>query len=78
MYDVRSVPFPTLSDQCCQMVYLRAKNTNLGKLWKVLQRKVVFFTANLSILRPDGIFNGLLVHFVDVWYTFSRFGMLYR
>jgi hypothetical protein len=37
-----------------------------------------FFTAILSILRPNGIVYGYLVHFVLIWYIFTRFGMLYR
>jgi hypothetical protein len=32
----------------------------------------------LSILRPNGVFYGHLVHFVVIWYIFSRLGMLYR
>jgi hypothetical protein len=39
---------------------------------------VVFCIAILSILRQNGIFYGYLVHLVVIWYTFSRFGMLYR
>jgi hypothetical protein len=38
----------------------------------------VFFRPILSILRPNGKFYGLLVHFVVIWYTFFRFGMLYQ
>jgi hypothetical protein len=57
--------------QCCQMVYFQTKNPNLGKFWKVLQWKMmVFFMAILSILRPNDIFYGHLVHFVVIWYIF--------
>jgi hypothetical protein len=35
--------------------------------------------AILSILRPNGThFYRRLVHFVIIWYIFTRFGMLYR
>jgi hypothetical protein len=67
------------------MVYFQIKNTNLGKFWKVLQRKMlvflwsfrlfysqmVYFMAIWYIWWPLGMFGGLLVYF-------SRFGMLYR
>jgi hypothetical protein len=62
-----SVPFP--GRQCCQVVYFQAKNPNLGKVCKVLQWKtLVFSMANLSILRPNGIFYGRWVHFVVIWH----------
>jgi hypothetical protein len=31
-----------------------------------------------NILQPFGISYGHLVHFVVIWYIFSRFGMLYQ
>jgi hypothetical protein len=31
-----------------------------------------------SILRPIGIFYGLWVYFVAIWYIFTHFGMLYQ
>jgi hypothetical protein len=34
--------------------------------------------AIFYILRPIGNFRGHLVHFVVIWYIFSRFGMLYQ
>jgi hypothetical protein len=40
--------------------------------------KVSIFMAVLSVLRPNGIFCGHLVHFVVIWYIISPFGMLYR
>jgi hypothetical protein len=59
-------------------VYFQTKNPNFGKLWRALRwKKLVFFMAILSILRPNGIFYSHLVHFVVIWYIFSRFGMLY-
>jgi hypothetical protein len=49
----------------------QTKNSNLGKFWKVLQWKMlVFFVAILSISRPNGVFNGHLVHFVVIWNIF--------
>jgi hypothetical protein len=38
----------------------------------------IIFWAILSILRPNGIFYGHLVHFVVIWYIFSRSGKFYR
>jgi hypothetical protein len=65
--------------QCCQMVYFRTKNSNLGKIFEGLSMEDVgICTAILSILLPNGIFYGHLVHFVIIWYTFSRVGILYR
>jgi hypothetical protein len=70
---------PRTPVQCCQMVYFQTENPNLGKFWKVLQWKMFgIFRAILSISRPTGIFYGHLVHFVVIWYIFTRFGMLYR
>jgi hypothetical protein len=37
-----------------------------------------YLRAILSILRTNDIFYGHLVHFVVIWYIFTRFGMLYR
>jgi hypothetical protein len=31
-----------------------------------------------SILLPFGIVCGLLVYYMNIWHTFSRFGMLYQ
>jgi hypothetical protein len=61
------------------MVYFKTKNTNLGKFGRVLQWKMlVYFMANLSILRSFGIVYGHLVHFMANWYIYSHFGMLYQ
>jgi hypothetical protein len=61
------------------MVHFQTKNPNLGKFWKVLQWKMFgIFRAILSISRPTGVFYGHLVHFVVIWYIFTRFGMLHR
>jgi hypothetical protein len=54
------------------MVYFRTKNPTLGKFDRFLQWKNVgIFYAVWAILRPFGIFNGLLVYF-------SHFGLLYQ
>jgi hypothetical protein len=39
---------------------------------------VGIFRAILSILGPNGILYGHLVHTVVIGYNFPRFGMLYR
>jgi hypothetical protein len=58
------------------MVYFQTKTLNLGKFWRVLQRKLlVYFVAIWSILRPFGIF---FCHSVYLWYIFPRFGMLHQ
>jgi hypothetical protein len=58
------------------MVHFQTKNLNLSKFWTVLQWNI--FRAILSILQPNGIFYGHLVHFAVIRYIFPRFGMLYR
>jgi hypothetical protein len=61
------------------MVYFQTKNPILGKFWKVLQWKMlVFLGPFLSLLWPNGLFYGHLVHFVVIWYIFPRFGISYR
>jgi hypothetical protein len=58
-------------EQGCQMVYLQAKNPNLGKFWRILQRKIlVYFMSIRYILRPFAIFYGHLVYFLVIWYIF--------
>jgi hypothetical protein len=53
------------------MLYFQTQNPNLGKFWKVLQLKMlVIFMSISSILWPNGIFYGHLVHFVVIWYMF--------
>jgi hypothetical protein len=70
------------------MVYFQTKNSNLGKFWKVLQKKIlvflwliclfyglmVFCMANWYIVWPIGTFWGHLVHFVVIWYILWSFG----
>jgi hypothetical protein len=59
------------------MAYFQTKNPNSGQFWKVLQWKMlVYFMAIRSVLRPFGIFCGILVYFMVISYIFSRFGML--
>jgi hypothetical protein len=54
--------------------YFKTKNPNLGKLWSVLQWKMlVYFMAIWSILHPLGILCGHFVYFVVIWYIFGIF-----
>jgi hypothetical protein len=65
--------FPTSwkMNQCCQMVYFQTKNPNFGQILKGLEMgDVEIFMTILSILRPNKIFYGHLVHFVVIWYIF--------
>jgi hypothetical protein len=62
-------------DQCCQMAYFQPKNHSLGKFWKVLQWKMLFFMAIVSTLRPNGIF---VLPLVVILYIISHFGIFYR
>jgi hypothetical protein len=51
------------------MVYFQIKNSDLGKFWRVLQRKIlVYFMAIWSILRPVGKFCAHLVYFRVIWH----------
>jgi hypothetical protein len=45
------------------------KSSN-GRCW--------YFYDHFVFLESNGIFYGRLVHFVVIWYIFSRFGMLHR
>jgi hypothetical protein len=64
-------------DQGCQMVCFQTKNPNLGKIWRILQGKILaYFMTIWSNLRPLEIFYGHLVYFVVIWYIFTRFGIL--
>jgi hypothetical protein len=68
---VRSKVIP---NQGCQMVYFRTKNPNLGQFWRALDwRMYIYFMAIWNILRTFEIFYDQLVHFVLIWYIFSRF-----
>jgi hypothetical protein len=65
-------------NQGCQMVYYQTKNTNLGKFWRVLHRKMlVSFMAIWSISWLLGIFYGNLVYFTARWYILRQFGIFY-
>jgi hypothetical protein len=48
--------------QGCQMVYFQNKNKNLGKFWRVLQRKMLVH-----------IFYITWVDFTAIWYILCRF-----
>jgi hypothetical protein len=48
-------------------------------IWRTLPRKMlVFLIAFWSILQPFGLFCDDLVYFMDIWYQFTRFGILYQ
>jgi hypothetical protein len=65
--------------QVCQIVSFRTKNPNLGKFWRVLERKnLKYFRAFWNILWTFGIFYYHLVRFVFIWYIFSGFGIMYQ
>jgi hypothetical protein len=66
-------------DQGCQMVCFQTQNPNLGKFLRVLDWKIlIYLMAIWNILWRFGIFYGHLVRFVFIWYTFSRFGIMYQ
>jgi hypothetical protein len=53
------------------MVHFQTKNAILGKFWSVLQwHMLVNFMAMSSILLPFGLYYGLLVFFLVIWYIF--------
>jgi hypothetical protein len=59
------------------MVYFQTKNRTLGKFLENLVKEDVCM-AIVSILLPNGIFYGHLVHFMVILYIFPRFGLLYQ
>jgi hypothetical protein len=64
--------------QGCQMTNFQAKNTNLGKFWRVLQRKLLeYIMAIWSIVGPFGIFCGHLVYCRAIWHILRPFGIFY-
>jgi hypothetical protein len=65
--------------QGCQMVCFQTKNTNLGKIRRALDWKMlIYFMAIWNILRTFGIFYEPLVQFVVIWYIFSGFGIMHQ
>jgi hypothetical protein len=61
------------------MVCFQTKNPNLGKFWRILQGKILaYFMTIGSILRPLEVIYGHSVYFVDIWFIFPRFGILYQ
>jgi hypothetical protein len=58
------------------MLHFQTKNHNLGKFFRVLQRKMlVHFMALSSTLRPFDIFYGHLVCFMAIWYILWYFAI---
>jgi hypothetical protein len=65
--------------QGCQMVCFQTKNTNLGKVWRASDWKIlIYFTAVWNILQTFEIFYDHLVEFVFVWHIFSGFGIMHQ
>jgi hypothetical protein len=68
------------TEQGCQLVYFRTKNSNLGKIWWTLTwNMLVYFITIWNILRPSGIhilwpYGKLPV----LWFIFPHFGILYQ
>jgi hypothetical protein len=61
------------------MVYFQTKNPNLGKFGRVLHWKMlVYFMDTWSILQSFVIFYGHLVKYLEIWYIFPRFGILFQ
>jgi hypothetical protein len=64
--------------QGCQMVCLQTKNPNLGKFWRFMQWKILFyghlahFTDFCYILWTFGIVRGNLAYFSPFWYLAPR------
>jgi hypothetical protein len=57
------------------MVYFQTKNPKMGKFFEGLAMEDVgIFMSILSILRPNGIFYGQMVYFMDKWYILWTFG----
>jgi hypothetical protein len=58
---------------------LSNQKSQFGKILEGLAMEDVgIFMTFLSILWPNGSFNGHLVHFVAIWYIFPLFGILHR
>jgi hypothetical protein len=65
---------PGSPTQGCQLVCFQTKNSNLGKVWRALEWKVLlYFMVIWNILQSFGIFYG---NVVVIWYIFPRFGIL--
>jgi hypothetical protein len=60
-------------NQGCQMAYFQTKNLNLGRYWRVLQWKMLDYSAIWSILRLFGIVCDHLAYFRVIGYIFFLF-----
>jgi hypothetical protein len=49
------------------MVYFQTQNPNLGKIWRGLDGKMLYFMAIKTLLQTFWIFYDHLVHFVLIW-----------
>jgi hypothetical protein len=65
----------TARTRVCQMVCFQTKKNNLGKIWGVLQWKIlVYFIIIWSTLRTLEIVYGYWVYFVVIWYITPQSG----
>jgi hypothetical protein len=58
--------------QGCQMVYFQTKNSNLGKFWRVLQRKMLVYFMSMF-----GLFYGHWKYVTAIWYILWPFGLFF-
>jgi hypothetical protein len=65
----------TLSGRVARWFVFKPKIPILGKLWRVLQLKILFRTIWFILLLLE-ILYGHLVNFVIIWYIFPHFGIL--
>jgi hypothetical protein len=59
------------------MVCFKTKNQDLGKIWALERKMLVYFMAIRNILRPFGIFYGHLVYVVAIWCSLRPFGIFF-
>jgi hypothetical protein len=66
-------------EQGCQMVYIKTKNSNLGKICMVFHKKMSEYCMTIwSILRPFGIFVAILMYVMVIWYIFPLWYVVRR
>jgi hypothetical protein len=54
----------------------KPKNSNLGKFWSALERKMLVYFVVIWNIRLFGKFYGHFGIVVVIWYIFPRFGIL--
>jgi hypothetical protein len=61
------------------MVCFSTKNPNLGKIFRVSDKKMLIYFMDIwYILWTFGIFYDHLPHCVLIWYIFSSFGVMHQ